>query len=196
MINVRGLPYFAYGSNLAHDDFDFRCPGAKPLKRAKLTDWRLTFRGVADIEPRSGFVVEGALWKVSDEDIRALDRYEGAPQLYDRAIVTVETTVGKVKAFTYVMVSHLTIGLPSPYYYGVIERGYRDFGINIKSLEDALDRVSRAHDDKGVSHYVPQGNKRLVAVLESELEETRLDEIGIDYSAMTPATRMYYELEA
>ncbi len=49
--------YFAYGSNLNRAEMGIRCPDAEPLVPAELVDWRLTFRGVADIEPAGGRTV-------------------------------------------------------------------------------------------------------------------------------------------
>ena len=79
--------YFAYGSNLNRADTLVRCPGAKPMTVAELAGWRLTFRGVADIEPDASLSVPGALWRLTPEDLRSLDRYEGAPHLYERRSV-------------------------------------------------------------------------------------------------------------
>ena len=56
--------YFAYGSNLNRSEMRVRCPGAKPLTPATLAGWRLTFRGVADIEPAHDAAVPGALWRL------------------------------------------------------------------------------------------------------------------------------------
>ena len=92
---------------------------------ARLEGWRLTFRGVADIEPAEGRTVHGALWWLSPRDVRALDRYEGAPSNYRRQIIEVKTGDGPLTAMTYVMTHGDYLGLPSPWYLGRIEAGFR-----------------------------------------------------------------------
>ena len=47
---LMGKLYFAYGSNLNLTQMANRCPQAKQLGSAYLPNWRLVFRGVADIE--------------------------------------------------------------------------------------------------------------------------------------------------
>lgn len=195
MINVRGLPYFAYGSNLSVEGMAVRCPSATRVGRARLDGWRLTFRGVADVEPASEEVVEGALWTVTPKDVRSLDHYEGAPHMYDREVVEVAAEGGRtVKAFTYVMTDRSVVGLPTPYYYGIIERGYVDFGIEVSLLERSLSDLRARHSLKPVAYYEPVGKKRLMAVLEDELED-EFEEDDLFLGSMSPATRALYDLE-
>ena len=82
--------YFAYGANLCLEGMKWRCPAAEPISGFELEGWRLVFRGVADIEPSEGSKVSGALWRVTPQCIRALDRFEGYPDLYGK---------GKAKLF-------------------------------------------------------------------------------------------------
>lgn len=201
MKNVDGLPYFAYGSNLSVQGMAARCPAAAKIGRARLDGWRLTFRGVADIELAEGEAVEGALWLTTTRCVKSLDSYEGAPHLYDREVVEVVDPSGKkIKAFTYVMVSHLDVGLPSPYYYGIIQDGYRDFEIDVAGLEKSLDDLVERHTGKLISHYEPRGKKRLMAVFpEEDFDFSEVDDDPEDtydgWSGMTPATRRLYEAE-
>ncbi len=153
--------YFAYGSNLNTADLLGRCPGAKALTPARLPEWRLTFRGVADIEPAPGRAVEGALWRLEDEHVRALDRYEGAPSLYAQELIEVETESGPLTAMTYVMTSGDYLGLPSAWYFDRIARGYRDWGLPLAALRLALDETKLELADQGISRYHPDGKKRL-----------------------------------
>ena len=158
------LPYFAYGSNLNRADMRVRCPSAKPLSLAVLRDWRLTFRGVADIEPARGELVRGALWLVGEEDLRSLDRYEGAPRLYARREVTVEGDASSGLALTYVMTADDYLGLPSERYLARIAQGYRDWGLPLGPLRAAVDRTERDFRARGITDYRPDGRKRLRAV--------------------------------
>ena len=63
--------YFAYGSNLHHEQMKKRCSGCKYLKKYILQDYRLTFRSelcVADIEYKKGSSVQGALFEITEKD--------------------------------------------------------------------------------------------------------------------------------
>ena len=158
--------YFAYGSNLNRADMLVRCPGAKPLTTAELDGWRLTFRGVADIEPAVGLIVPGALWRLTGPDLRALDRYEGAPHLYERRTVAVDTETGPLEAIAYVMTGDDYPGLPSAWYFERIAQGYRDWGLPRAELASALRTTREELARRGVTRFHPDGRKRLRGVSE------------------------------
>jgi len=158
------IHYFAYGSNLNRSEMRVRCPGAKALTTARLRGWRLTFRGVADIEPAGESTVPGALWRLDDIDLGALDRYEGAPQLYERRLLAVETESGPLEAIAYVMASDDYLGLPSPWYFERIARGYDDWGLPRATLASALRATREQLAERGVSRFRPDGPKRLRGV--------------------------------
>ncbi len=161
-------PYFAYGSNLNLSDMRARCPGARREVPARLPGWRLTFRGVADIEPAEGRIVHGALWWVSDADVCELDAYEGAPTNYRQRLVAVETDSGPREAMTYVMTRDTYLGLPSAWYLDRIDEGFRDWGLPVEELYRAVDETRDRLAALGVNHYRPDGRKRLRAIVESE----------------------------
>ena len=71
--------YFAYGSNMDKIQMDYRCPGAVPLAICKKLNYRtiLNTRGVATIIPQEGSISYGILWRVTNDHIETLDRYEG-----------------------------------------------------------------------------------------------------------------------
>jgi len=94
---------------------------------------------VADVIPAKGEKVEGALYLVSLEDLKALDRYEGYPTLYDRHEITVTTEKGEVATFVYRMLDHYTEALPSDVYFEIIRQGYVDWNI----LTEGLYKVRR-----------------------------------------------------
>jgi hypothetical protein len=158
--------YFAYGSNLNRAEMSVRCPGAKPLTVASLPGWRLTFRGVADIEPAANRSVPGALWRLLDVDVCALDRYEGAPSLYARRIVAVETESGPLDAMTYVMTSDDYLGLPSAWYFERIAEGYRDWGLPYPALQGTLTATRAELGKRGISRFSADGRKRLRGVID------------------------------
>ncbi len=159
--------YFAYGSNLHRADMRSRCPDARPWMAARLDGWRLTFRGVADIEPAAGRAVSGALWWLSKDDVCALDAYEGAPSNYCQRTVEVQTAEGPRKAMTYVMVRDSYRGLPSRWYLAGIEQGYRDWGLPVSELRRTHQETREALAALGVESYRRDGRKRLRAVLDA-----------------------------
>jgi len=96
--------YFAYGANLDLRGMELRCPGHIPIGRAVLHNYRLMFKGVADIEPAANHIVHGALYEITQEHLRSLDRFEGYPRLYTRKTLPVFTDEGKeVQAIVYLM---------------------------------------------------------------------------------------------
>ena len=165
--------YFAYGSNLNRGDMRARCAGCKPLAPARLGGWRLTFRGVADIEPALGRAVLGALWLVGSSDLRSLDHYEGAPTYYRRHVVRVEAGSGQCEATTYVMNDSGYRGLPSDWYYERIARGYRDWALPTRPLELAVEEVRKELEALGVTRYRPEGRKRLRAIIDEVPADAR-----------------------
>jgi gamma-glutamylcyclotransferase (GGCT)/AIG2-like uncharacterized protein YtfP len=152
--------YFAYGSNLKLDGMASRCPDSEPVAVATLDGWTLTFRGVADIEPRQGARTYGALWRISARDLEQLDAYEGYPGLYRRELLPVQATERELQAITYVMNDDY-LGLPSSLYYQTIKRGYEQWGLPIEALERALAAVMDRLFDLGIRALEPDGPKRL-----------------------------------
>tara|TARA_R110000822_G_scaffold24746_3_gene75151 strand:+ start:136 stop:609 length:474 start_codon:yes stop_codon:yes gene_type:complete len=135
------LPYLygAYGSNLNVAQMQLRCPNAKRVGTIKLNDWRLVFRRVADIEPCEGESVELGLWQITEECLGALDMYEGFPHLYYRRNIASAAVDGlEQPVMSYLMVDSQTVTAPADGYLGVIAAGYRDFGLDVMKLKDAI----------------------------------------------------------
>ncbi len=133
--------YIAYGSNLNIAQMRYRCPTARIIGTSEIPDYRLLFRGsrtgsYLTIEPYEGASVPVAAWEVSEEDERALDRYEGFPTFYYKKelrlpIKGIRTGVVRERAvFVYIMHEDRPFGLPSRYYVDVCMRGYMDFGFD------------------------------------------------------------------
>lgn len=142
--------YFAFGSNLHLPQMFRRCADCSPVEKAVLHDYRLTFRGnwrgagVADVIPSPGDQVEGGLFRVSQEDLEALDRYEGYPTLYDRFDIEVELADGQlVPAFVYRMLDQYEPAAPSDYYFQVIRTGYVLWDLDVEPLFQAREDVVR-----------------------------------------------------
>ena len=89
--------YFAYGSNMNHDQMVKRCPDAKYFGIGFLPDYKLAFTRnstkwespVADILVSTGDIVWGVIYIVTEEDLKKLDKCEGHPTIYKRRSETV-----------------------------------------------------------------------------------------------------------
>ncbi len=76
--------YFAFGSNLDAEQMAERCPGSRPLFRARLPGHRLDFThlsqrwggGAADILPAESHEVWGVIYALEPGHLDALDRFE------------------------------------------------------------------------------------------------------------------------
>ena len=130
--------YFAYGSNLNHKQMLERCPDSQPRFTASLPNYRLVFvgwsrqwrGGIASIKPFRGERILGAIYEISERDLRRLDKYEGYPGNYNRFKVTVFNEDGEpIEAVTYIKSEQLEETPPGKEYLAVIQQGYRDWGI-------------------------------------------------------------------
>ncbi len=95
--------YFAYGSNMEPVRMTRRCPGAYPLGRAVLRNYKLTERLYADIDFQEGASVFGFLYLISERNLQKLDSFEGYPKVYRRMWLDVEFDGEVYPAITYEM---------------------------------------------------------------------------------------------
>ena len=141
--------YIAYGSNLNINQMKRRCPTARVIGTGFIEDYELLFKGsktggYLTIEKAEGKSLPVAIWKVTEIDEQALDRYEGYPTFYYKADVEIDIKgikTGKEyrkKAFVYIMHEDRDVGMPSKYYVMTCLEGYKTFGFSPKYLEDAL----------------------------------------------------------
>jgi gamma-glutamylcyclotransferase len=84
--------YFAYGSNLSLEQMAARCPESRYIGLARLHDfrWQINQRGVANVVPKHGSVVEGLCYLLSRKDEVRLDKNEGVPTAYVKEYEEVE----------------------------------------------------------------------------------------------------------
>jgi len=141
--------YFAYGANLNHEGMRLRCPQAQPIRPLYLRNYRLAFSGVATIQPSLGDQVAGALWAITDECEQSLDIFEGYPTMYRKEIIEVD---GQPVMF-YRMNSEEPWP-PSTGYLEIIAQGYRDFGLPLADLEQAVAATWQACDQKNIYDIV------------------------------------------
>lgn len=142
--------YVAYGSNLNITQMSYRCPGAKVIGTGLIPNYRLLFKGSGTgsyltIEKCKGKSVPVAVWDVTKEDERALDRYEGYPRFYYKAelslpIKSIKTgrTMQK-NVFVYIMDESRSCGIPTKTYMRTCIDGYHDFGFHTGTLMEALE---------------------------------------------------------
>ncbi len=130
--------YFAYGSYLNKKLMLERCPDSKPKFIASLPNYKLVFvgwsrqwrGGLVSIRPFRGERVPGAIYEVSDRDLRRLDNYQGYPNNYTRLNITVFDEDGEpIKAITYIKSGQSEEAQPSKEYLVPIQQGYRDWEI-------------------------------------------------------------------
>ena len=130
--------YFAYGSNLSKKQMREHCPESKPrliaiLPNYKLvfTDWSRQWRGgVATVKRFSGEKVLGAIYEITESDLRRLDKKEGYPQSYGRInVIVFDDNNQPIEAMTYIKAGQLREAPPSKEYLAIIQQGYRDWGI-------------------------------------------------------------------
>ncbi len=104
--------YFAYGSNMDLSRINGRLGRIPPYQPGKLPGYALRFNKIASEHSKEGYanIVEcateavwGLLYDVSEEELAALDRYEGVSGgHYERKEVKVETDSGPAAAITYI----------------------------------------------------------------------------------------------
>ena len=141
--------YIAYGSNLSIEQMKIRTPDAVIVGTSDLEDWRLVFRRYATIKKCEGFQVPVLVWKISEQDEKNLDIYEGYPKFYTKKELKIAVkslngdALGKLTAMVYIMTKNAVKArrknpLPNPYYYSVIDEGYSAFRFDDKILKKAL----------------------------------------------------------
>jgi gamma-glutamylcyclotransferase (GGCT)/AIG2-like uncharacterized protein YtfP len=141
--------YFAYGSNLDQDQMEDRCPGAELVYAASMDGYRIAFTGhsmgrrgaVATIVKHKGGKVDGLVYSLTADDVRALDRCEGAPHVYRRLEIEMDDDDGTHPCIVYV--HHETKERPPGRdYYRQIRRAYDDQGFDMAPLHKAIENFA------------------------------------------------------
>ena len=131
--------YFAYGMNTNLKEMFQRCPGAKSLGHARLVNHSFRFARHADVEPCSDSFVDGVLWEITDEHLKALDQLEGYPFYYDRVVGSVVHGTRTFHAVVYRMQPGHEDSEPTLGYYNLVSEGYRAHNIPVDQLENCLE---------------------------------------------------------
>jgi len=141
--------YIAYGANLNKNNMAIRCPKAFAIGSSKLQDYKLVFNNVATIVKSKGNSVEVALWEITDDCEKALDKYEGFPNLYRKEYLD--------QGMVYIM-NYGGMNLPNKTYFDTIEEGYEDFDLDRTYLVKA---VLEANDYQStIGNIIPVSRKR------------------------------------
>ncbi len=134
---------FAYASNLNRERMAERCPAADPLGLATLPDHRLVFRHGADVEPHAGSLTHGVVWRLTPEDMVALDHYEGFPSLYRKDFRQVHLAGGDALECLIYRMNRDGYAPPPEDYVAVIREGYHDFCLPDAVLDAAIELSCR-----------------------------------------------------
>lgn len=141
--------YFAYGSNLSPAQMQRRCPGARLVGTVVLDGYALTFAGrssgwgggVATIEPEPGARVHGAVYAITEEHLRSLDRAEGVPFAYVRCRRELQLAGNRRRPWCYIK-QDAEPAMPTRSYFMRIVDGYRALGLPTDSLAEAVRRTA------------------------------------------------------
>jgi len=151
--------YFAYGSNLWHDQMRRRCPGSTYIGTAILSHWKwiINTAGYANVIPSSNDEVYGMIYTLTSDDEIKLDGFEGVPYNYHKKIIPLKllrksdssftTDEGNfVDALVYVDVERLNEGPPREEYIGRIN----------KAVGDARkEGIPQEYIDKYIRRFIP-----------------------------------------
>ena len=136
--------YFAYGSNMSRTQMHERCPAHVCLGPAVLMDYALCFPrsspvrlcGVAGIIERPGAEVWGVVYRMTADDLAALDKREGydpskPPHInrYNRQTIRVLMKGEELCCETYIARPEPGEHVPSPAYLAAIIAGAVENGL-------------------------------------------------------------------
>ncbi|MHC4564893.1 MAG: gamma-glutamylcyclotransferase family protein [Planctomycetota bacterium] len=101
---MKHLLYFGYGSNMNPDVMKKRIGDWHSVSRAVLYDYKFVFMPrpgivIPVIVPSKGDKVLGAVFRITEDQLKEIDKYESP---YSTETVEVETLNGKVEALAYV----------------------------------------------------------------------------------------------
>ena len=138
--------YFAYGSNMNHEDMKIRCADSIYLGRGILKGYKFVYDGysnsdenaVADIIKCENSVVYGGIFKITQKDLQMLDVYEGYPKFYKRIILPIENEDNKILLAHVYYRDGYRPGKPSIYYKRIILKGANDCNLPQKYIKKFL----------------------------------------------------------
>ena len=132
--------YFAYGSNLSHEQMKERCKDSKYIMNFLLEGYKLSFcainknYGFANIIKEINSKVPGGIWEISDRDEKELDYYEGFPIRYTKDFFTLNGE----RVMLYIIKREYSFKPPQRQYINLINQGYKDCHIDREYLKIRL----------------------------------------------------------
>ena len=142
--------YFAYGWSMNKSLMKRCIKNWTDSRRAELRGFRLVFDaystswkgGVANLEEDESSKVYGVAYKISPEQLKELDKFEGVPQRAMRRSIEVDVEgVGRVKAVTHVAINPRRGPVyPSKQYLGAMLKGAKQHNLG----EEALKMIRKA----------------------------------------------------
>ena len=142
--------YFAYGSNLNHRQMEYRCKGSKYIKSYILKGYKLCFShktensvyGHANIIKSKSSKVPGAIWKITKNDEKKLDGYEGVDyNYYSKHYLSLS---GK-KLLVYIQNIYY-LKKPNSTYLHIIIDGYKNCGLDLRYLKKKISNYPISYD--------------------------------------------------
>ncbi len=137
--------YIAYGSNMVESQMAFRCPEARLVGTGYIAGARLEFFLHATVEKTNDKRnrVPVAVWEITGQDEKNLDRYEGFPHYYRKENWMVHMDDGsEIEGMVYIM-NLIRKSPPMNSYYQGIADAYRSLGLRSQIrtvLQPALER--------------------------------------------------------
>ena len=135
--------YIIYGRNLSKERMYNLCQTANPMAVATLKDYQLVFQGRthgahANVIPAKGQEVPVVIWELSEEDEIRMDVDQGIG--YGRCTkecVDIEVNGETLQAQIYIQTPG-PYGTPSDRYLQNMVKGYREFNLPARVLNEAL----------------------------------------------------------
>jgi gamma-glutamylcyclotransferase (GGCT)/AIG2-like uncharacterized protein YtfP len=134
--------YLAYGMNTNLNSMRWRCPSAESLGKVTLDDHRLVFKRFCDAEYTPGHAMECALWTITEDCERSLDKLEGYPEFYNKKEVTVKYNNKNVRAMIYFMPPGFDLDVPGEGYLNTVTEGYSQHSMDILQIVNALEDLT------------------------------------------------------
>lgn len=183
-LSAGDIYYWGYGSNLDESDWVAFCgprgfhPNCiEPVGPAYLPDHELVFDyysstrdgGALNLRSRVGQVVEGMLFRVTEEGWQALDRKEGHPNYYERWDTVALLQDGcEVPVRTYRTAAHRVTSFhrPTAEYLEICRRGRVRLGLTTRMLDAVAEGREAELEVRGLFSYgtLARGEERFFVV--------------------------------
>lgn len=151
---LRGEPvqlYFAFGTLLSKERICGITENENIIRvsPASLHNFKLVFRGVADIIQQENFHVNGAIYAITKKDEISLDRYESYPSFYNKGYLDFNSfmfdqsslsnlNLVSQKIMFYQIQNSSEFYPPSESTIKTIETGYREWKLDLSTLQYAI----------------------------------------------------------